>query len=176
VIDVGAGDGLASIRLARAEPSTFAIALDPSVDRLRIGARTALRQKIANALFVVAPIEDAPCELDGAADEITISFPWGSLLRGIVRADAMVLAPLARLAKFGARINVVLSIEDRDAATDLTPLEIDEIADRCGAFAAAGLIVEDLRAASPTESARTTWGRRLARGRAAHLLTLRRAP
>ncbi|SRR6266508_303826 len=38
---------------------------------------------LSNVLFVHAPVEDLPAELDGAAGEIHIHFPWGSLLRAV---------------------------------------------------------------------------------------------
>ena len=175
MIDVGAGDGLACLRLARAEPDTLAIALDPSVDRLRIGARTALRQKVANVLFVVARIEEAPRELDGAAHEITASYPWGSLLRGIVRAEPEALAPLARMARPGARIEALVSIEDRDAASGLSPADLDDIACRRASFLDAGLTFEAIRAATAAEAGRTTWGKRIGASRASRIVALRRA-
>jgi 16S rRNA (adenine(1408)-N(1))-methyltransferase len=134
----------------------------------------ALRQKIANVLFVVARVEDAPCELDGVADRITISFPWGSLLRGAVRADPSVLVPLARLAKPGAPIEALLSVADRDGASDVTPEDLDRIGIQRGAFAEAGLVLEHVRDASKEECARTTWGKRLGTGRAARVVALRR--
>ena len=42
---------------------------------------------LPNALFVVAAAERVPAELHGLADELTILFPWGSLLRGALALD-----------------------------------------------------------------------------------------
>ena len=176
MIDVGAGDGLASLRAARRDPSTLAIALDPSVDRLRIGARTALRQKIANVLFVVARIEEAPSELDGAADRITITFPWGSLLRGLVLADLSVLSPLARIAKPGTRIEALLSLEARDARSGLTAADAAAIPTRAGAYAYAGLSLCAFTRASPSEisASGSSWAKRLGPARGVYAVSLRR--
>lgn len=40
-----------------------------------------------NARFVVCAAEALPGELDATADLVTIQFPWGSLLRGIVLGE-----------------------------------------------------------------------------------------
>jgi 16S rRNA (adenine(1408)-N(1))-methyltransferase len=131
---------------------------------------------MANILFVVAGIEDAPCELDGVADRITISFPWGSLLRGIVRAEAAVLAPLARIAKSGACIDVLLSVESRDAASGVDPDDVATLAWRASEFARCGLAIERFAVASEDEvaSSGSTWAKRLGRARRVSALTLRR--
>ena len=177
-MDVGAGDGHASLRAARDDPDTFAIALDPSVDRLRDGARTALRQKLVNALFVVASIEQLPCELDGRADAVTITLPWGSLLRGVVQADIAVLGPLARLTKARTPVRILLSVEPTDRATGLPPLDLASLRGNAGAYAQAGFLLERCADATPDEisGSGSTWAQRLANGkdRCIFAMTLRR--
>ena len=126
-------------------------------------------------LFVVARIEDAPFELDAAADRITVTLPWGSLLRGLVLADPAVVGPLARLAKPGAGVETIISIEERDAAIGVAPADLERIAHRRAAFAAAGLVLENARAVTATDVASTTWGKRLGHARAARVVDLRRA-
>lgn len=162
--------------MARTDPQTLAIALDPSIDRLRVGARSALRHKVSNVLFAVARIEDAPYELDGAADRITVSFPWGSLLRGIVRAESSVLAPLARIAKAGARVDVLLSVETRDAASGLDPDKISALPSRADEFASFGLVIERFAIASEDEitASGSSWAKRLGRSRRVSALRLGR--
>jgi len=126
-------------------------------------------------LFVVSRIEDAPRELDGAADEITMNFPWGSLLRGLVFADASVLAPLARIARPGANIDVLLSVGERDRSSGVGPHDSDAFGGRCAAFASAGLTVERNSVAALSAHAHTTWGKRLAATRHVRIIRLRRA-
>ncbi len=108
-MDVGAGDGAATVRTAKSDPSTFAIAVDASTDALVRGSRVALRGRLPNTLFVVTAIETLPHEFDGVADLVTVNFPWGSLLRGIACGDDAVIGPLARLAKPGAWIRVLVT-------------------------------------------------------------------
>jgi 16S rRNA (adenine(1408)-N(1))-methyltransferase len=176
VVDVGAGDGLASLRAARRDPGLLAIALDPSVDRLRIGARGALRQKIPNALFVVARIEDLPCELRGAADDVTIRFPWGSLLRGLVRADPLVLRPLAELTRVGARVHALISVTTRDQSARLSPEELDSLPGRSASFSHCGFEIESVHTADAGEIAASdsSWAKRLGPGRVVLAVMLRR--
>jgi 16S rRNA (adenine(1408)-N(1))-methyltransferase len=175
VIDVGAGDGHSSLRLARTQPRTLAIALDPATDRLSDGARTALRQKIGNILFVVSSIEGAPCELDGIADQITVSFPWGALLRGIVRAEPGVVRPLARIAKPGADVRALLSVEERDAAVGLDTIDARTIARNAAAYAGMGFTLTRCAIATPAERAcGSSWSKRLAPDRHVVAVTLRR--
>ena len=50
-----------------------------------------------NVLFVVAAIEAPPAELLGAADEVSVLFPWGSLLAGVARAEHETLANIRTL-------------------------------------------------------------------------------
>ena len=158
------------------DSQTFAIALDPSIDRLRVAARSALRHNVSNVLFAVARIEDAPCELDGTADRITVSFPWGSLLRGIVRAEPSVLEPLARIAKPGACVDVLLSVETRDAASGLGPDDISALPARADAFARCGLVVERFDIATDGEIAASgsSWAKRLGGSRRVSALRLGR--
>ena len=63
----------------------------------RRAARPARRGGLPNALFVVAAAEAPPPELHGLADLVTITLPWGSLLRGALALDDAVAAGIARL-------------------------------------------------------------------------------
>jgi 16S rRNA (adenine(1408)-N(1))-methyltransferase len=173
---VGAGDGHASLTAARRAADTFAIALDASTDRLRDGARAALRQRLPNALFVVASIEQLPHELDGRADAVTISFPWGSLLRGLVTADPCVMVPLARLAKPGATVRVLLSVEPSDAAAGLRPLDAATLRANAAAYRAAGFRLErcDIAMAQEIRAAGSSWAKRLGQDRRVFVIELRR--
>jgi 16S rRNA (adenine(1408)-N(1))-methyltransferase len=133
----------------------------------RRAARAPARSGLPNALFVVAAVELLPPELRGVADELTIAFPWGSLLRGAVELDEGAAAGIASLLRPGGIATITLSIEARDGL-DLPRLEADgaceALRDRWWCH---GLQVLDLRPATPAEltSMRSTWARRLAAGR-----------
>lgn len=120
VVDIGTGDGRYAYRSARANPDRFYIGID--VDRKALEKvserihRKPLKGGLPNVLFVHAPAEDLPRELDQVADEIHIHFPWGSLLRALAVGDAPVLGGLRRIAAPGAWLEILIGIDEvRDA-------------------------------------------------------------
>jgi 16S rRNA (adenine(1408)-N(1))-methyltransferase len=145
-------------------------------------SRRASRGGPLNALFVVAAAERIPPELCGVADELTILFPWGSLLRGTLALDdaTAAAAGIASLLRPGGEASAFVSIEDRDGL-DLPRLEE---ADACEAlrerWSRHGLDLCKLRPATAGElrASHSSWARRLAAGRdrAAWRLELRRRP
>src|SRR5258706_5718256 len=85
VIALGPGDGRAVLARARREPGTLVIGIDASAVAMAASslraARPTCKGGLPNALFVVAAAERPPDELCAVAAEVTILFPWGSLLR-----------------------------------------------------------------------------------------------
>jgi 16S rRNA (adenine(1408)-N(1))-methyltransferase len=164
-VDVGAGDGGYVLYRARTDPTTFAIAIDASPDALSDGAWRSRRARLENAAFLVEGVERLPCELARLADEVTVHFPWGSLLRGLVDGSSAVLGPIAGMMKVGAELRVLLSAIDRDGYEELTPVAI---ASRCGTYADHGLRLVDAEwASSPiVAESRSAWAKRLGVGRA----------
>jgi 16S rRNA (adenine(1408)-N(1))-methyltransferase len=159
-VDVGAGDGGYVLYRARTEPTTFAIALDASPDALSDGAWRAKRARLENAAFLVEGVERLPRELGDLADEVTIHFPWGSLLRGVITADPAVLCPVARLLRPGAELRVLVSATARDGHADFSPESLSEIA---VAYADCGLALKATRQATRSDVAasRSAWAKRL---------------
>lgn len=173
---MGAGDGDYVLYRAKTEPNTFAIALDASPDALSHGAWRAQRARAANIAFLVEGIERIPNELAALANEVTVHFPWGSLLRGLVDADPAVLRPMASLLRPGGELRVLLSATARDGYPLLTP---ETVATLAGEYAGHGLRFLASRWASPTDvaAARSGWSKRLRVGdaRTAILARYRRA-
>ena len=61
----------------------------------------------------------APSALDatplaGQADVVTVTFPWGSLLRGVARSDEASLRGIASIARPGGRVEVLASVVPAD--------------------------------------------------------------
>src|SRR5262245_4216240 len=83
----------------------------------RRAARATKRGALPRALFVVAAAEALPADLDGLADAVTVQFPWGSLLRGLLEADPAIVSGIARVARPGASVTLLLSVTERDRAT-----------------------------------------------------------
>lgn len=167
LVDLGTGDGRFVRQHALAHPGTFAI----GVDSCREPLRDASRRAPANALYLIASAEALPRELAGLADHITISFPWGSLQRGLLTGDPALLASLTTLAHPGALLELRLN----GGALAEQGWSLDEGAARvlhhlCGAGFAmrppVTLGAADLRACP------TTWAHRLAFGRDPHAIYL----
>jgi 16S rRNA (adenine(1408)-N(1))-methyltransferase len=105
LIDVGTGDGRYVLHSARACASRFAIGIDACRENLRVAARAAP----CNALFVIAEARAFPAALRGLATQITINFPWGSLLAGLLEGHAGLLEGLATAARPGTAIEIRLN-------------------------------------------------------------------
>jgi 16S rRNA (adenine(1408)-N(1))-methyltransferase len=159
-VDLGAGDGGYVLYRARTEPGTFAIAIDASADALSSGAWRAKRARLANAAFLIEGVERLPDDLGLAANEVTIHFPWGSLLRGLLEADPTVVAPIARLLKSDGELRVLLSATARDGYVDVAPESLRQITMD---YAALGLLLREARPAAPSDinAACSSWAKRL---------------
>jgi 16S rRNA (adenine(1408)-N(1))-methyltransferase len=172
-IDLGAGDGKFALRYAIAHPKRLVIAVEPVRENVRESSAKAAKKPdrggAPNALYVAASIEQLPPELRGVADEILITLPWGSLMRGIILADAAVLAAIASLGRNGARVRIVLNTRIFDDpvpvdARDLPNLTPEYARATLGpAFATTGMHIEEARWLTPEEAAalNTTWAKRL---------------
>ena len=142
-------------------------------------ARTARKGGLPNALFVVAAAERPPGELLGIADELTIAFPWGSLLRGVIAGDDArdAAAGIAALVAPGGSALAHVSIDPRDRLALPAPesLATAELAAR---WRRHGLELVCWRPATAPEVRATgsSWARRLRAGqeRAAWRLELRK--
>lgn len=169
---------------ARAEAETLVLGIDANAAGMAASASRAAhkpqRGGLANARFAVCAVEALPDALAGTADLVTIQMPWAALLRGLVRGDPSVTAPIARLLRPGGELRLLLSVAPRDAELGVASLDEAAIDALAATFAAHGLAVRERHVATPedvTES-RSTWARKLGidRGdRAAWWLRLRAA-
>ena len=105
LVDVGTGDGRYVLRVARTCPTWFAVGVDACRDNLRKASRKAP----GNALYVIANALALPRELGGMASKITINFPWGSLLTGLLDGEPMLLEGLLAIARPGATLEITLN-------------------------------------------------------------------
>ncbi len=131
-------------------------------------ARPARKGGLPNALFVVAAAERPPVELLGIADELTIAFPWGSLLRGVVahRDAPDAAAGIARLVAPGGVVVAHVSVDPRDRLA-LPALETITAAKLGACWRRHGLELTCWRPATAAEIGATgsSWARRLRAGR-----------
>jgi 16S rRNA (adenine(1408)-N(1))-methyltransferase len=104
LLDLGAGDGRFIAQMARAYPEGLAIGLDACQENLIEQSRRAPE----NAIFLVANALALPEELARIATRLTINFPWGSLLRGLLD-DPAYCERIAILARPGATLDIVVN-------------------------------------------------------------------
>jgi 16S rRNA (adenine(1408)-N(1))-methyltransferase len=105
LIDVGTGDGRYVLHVARTCPTWFAVGVDACRDNLCKASRKAP----PNALYVIANALALPRELGGMASKITINFPWGSLLTGLLDGEPMLLEGLFAIARPRAALEIRLN-------------------------------------------------------------------
>lgn len=174
-IDLGAGDGRFAYRAALAKPERLFIAIDPAREHVaEVSARAAKNPRFGgapNVLYVAANIEHAPKELSRVADEILVTLPGGSLLRGILLGDTALLGKIAGLGRKNAKIKMAINArfveepapKDATRLPDITPLYTRDII--APAFATTGVRVSKARWMDPAEVANlgTTWAKRLSR-------------
>ena len=155
---------------AAAQPDRLVVGVDASAAAMAVASRRAAatprRGGLPNALFVVAAVEALPRELDGLADQVTVHFPWGSLLRGLLGADPAAMAGLTRVMRPGATLSMLLSSTDRDRGAGVEPLQEPAVRALGASYAAWGLVVTEARpaAAADVAAAHSTWGKRLGAG------------
>ena len=178
LLDVGAGDGRFVRQMALSHPGWYAIGVDLCRDNLRDTSR-ADRHAPDNALYLIADALALPEALANCATQITINFPWGSLLTGLLEGHAGLLAGLARSAQRpDATIEVRLNLEALAGASGASGANAGH-AEACAAqirrhLRAAGFEMARPRPldAAALKDCPTTWAHRLAFGRNPHAILL----
>jgi 16S rRNA (adenine(1408)-N(1))-methyltransferase len=159
-LDLGTGDGRFVDRLARQDPRRAVIGVDTCRENLRTSSRTAP----ANALFVVADALALPANLRGVATGVTVNFPWGSLLRGLLDGHPGLLAGLRTVGRAGLSLEVRLNA----GALAEAGWKLDDGVDRVAeVLRGGGIAVRPPRELAPAQlrAYPTTWAKRLAFGR-----------
>ena len=161
MVDAGTGDGRYPLHVARARADTLTIGLDASSDALAYAARRIVRERLPNLLLLREPVEGL--SLECVADEVTVHFPWGSLLRGALAEDESVFAAICRLPRSGGVLTLMLSVTARDGRA---PLDDRDVARVRRAYRSGGLVLADQRAVTraDVDVARSSWGKRLGVG------------
>ncbi|HET7028141.1 MAG TPA: hypothetical protein VFI28_10670 [Candidatus Limnocylindrales bacterium] len=156
------------LRRAAAEPDAFVLGLDANAAAMADASRRTTpagrRGALPNAIFVASAVEAAPAALAGRASDVSVTFPWGSLLRGVLGCDEAVLTGLAGLLEPGGRLEALVSLAARDAhAAGLDPARLDDLAAIGAAWASAGLCLADVRTATIGQIAASgsSWSKRL---------------
>lgn len=170
LLDVGAGDGRFVLDAAKASPATFCIGLDAAADNLAESARKAARSKADNVLFLRGAAEELPGPLASVADQLTVNYPWGSLLRIVARPEPEHLAKLRAVCKPGADVVILINYSVFEDAEYLQRIGLAEAADLATspalaqAYRRSGFAIRERRVFAGDPAVRTAWGRHLVRG------------
>jgi len=161
LIDVGTGDGRYVLHVARTNPTWFALGVDACRDNLRKASRKAP----PNALYVAANALALPEELGGMASKVTINFPWGSLLTGLIDGEPMLLEGVLDICRPGATLEVRLNagaLAEAGYTLESGGARIRQALHEGGFEGAGDLLRLDAR---ELRQCPTTWAKRLAYGR-----------
>jgi 16S rRNA (adenine(1408)-N(1))-methyltransferase len=187
IVDLGTGDGRAVLWAAASDPRALVLGIDADAASMAEASRRATRPERKggrpNALFLAAGVEALNPVLDGCADLVTVTFPWGSLLRGALALDEAeaVTAAIARLPKPGGQVQMLLSVTPRDGIAGLPCLDDAAIASIATQYGERGICLVEARPATAADLAGTssTWAKRLGASgidRDAWRFVLRRLP
>ncbi|BBX38155.1 hypothetical protein MMAGJ_74370 [Mycolicibacterium mageritense] len=153
---------------AAADSKCLVVGVDANAAGMIEASRRAARpgaRGLPNAVFVAAAVERLPVELTAVADDVTVNFPWGSLLRGLLAPEPTVLGAVAGTMKPGAQLRVVFSVTDHDGIAGVPTVD-----DAAGVghlampYAAAGLQIDAVRPAGEADVEASSWGKRLRAG------------
>lgn len=168
LIDIGTGDGRYVRHIAKADPARGAIGIDTCRENLRDVSRAAP----PNALYIIADAWALPRELSGVAALVTINFPWGSLLTGLLEGNGGLLDGLRAITRPGAALEVRLNggaLATAGWALESGGEQVRRVLRDNGFVVGAPEHMD----AGALRAYTTTWARRLAFGRDPHALALR---
>ncbi|MBC8171613.1 MAG: hypothetical protein H7X77_08065 [Anaerolineae bacterium] len=159
-IDLGTGDGRYVQHSAPTCPNTFFIGIDACRENLHEVSRRAQ----ANTLFVIANAQALPLELTGLATQMTINFPWGSLMEGLLTHNTELLASVAMIARLDASLELRLNggaLGQAGWSLEEGAYQVREVLEVNGFKMRSPMIMT----AQTLKSCPTTWAKRLAYGR-----------
>lgn len=159
-IDIGTGDGRFAQHVAQTCPNSFMVGIDACRENLYAVSR----RGAANTLFVIANAQALPAELYGLAGQISINFPWGSLLEGLLNSDTALLVGLMRVARFNAGLDIRLNagaLAEFGWSLDAGADRVRDVLDAHGF----NMRPPTMMTACELRSCPTTWAKRLAFGR-----------
>ena len=104
-LDLGTGDGKFAFCHADKFPGHFVVGVDSCRENLHEYSRA----KLPNLLYVIASAQDLPQELNGLISNITINFPWGSLLESLLIGDPKLMSGLASISRSVTTVEIRLN-------------------------------------------------------------------
>lgn len=113
--------------------------------------------------FLAEAAEALPGPLADSASLVTVTLPWGSLLRGVLGRDDVVLRGIAPLVAPAGRVEVLASVVPTDFVDGLDSLGREAEIDIATAWRSVGFELVTMRPATREELTawRSSWARRL---------------
>ena len=172
MIDVGAGDGLFAYNRARFEPHTFFIGIDANRRPLQKISEKIHRKPakggLPNILFVQSAVESFPEELNGVAGEVTVNFPWGSLLAAVMGVNLEGLINLRKICSRNGSLRVVIGLDEARDRTEIERLQLPKLSPQDlrwtlhSQYEDAGFEIVDFEIATAAKmNLDTSWARRV---------------
>ena len=104
-LDLGTGDGKFAFCHAGKFPNHFVIGVDSCRENLHEYSRA----KLPNLLYIIASAQNLPQELNGLISNISINFPWGSLLESLLIGDPKLMSGLASISRSVTTVEIRLN-------------------------------------------------------------------
>ena len=104
-LDLGTGDGKFAFCHADKFPDHFVIGVDSCRENLHEYSRA----KLPNLLYIIASAQNLPQELNGLISNISINFPWGSLLESLLIGDPKLMSGLASISRSVTTVEIRLN-------------------------------------------------------------------
>ncbi|MBR2283239.1 MAG: 16S rRNA (adenine(1408)-N(1))-methyltransferase NpmA [Ruminococcus sp.] len=176
-VDIGTGDGKRIYRIAAKSPERLYIGIDPVRENMQETARKKSRKPakggIANLLLVVGAVEELPEELYGVAGEVTVFFPWGSLLECIVKPVGESMEQIRRIARNDADFTFVTTYSTSYESAEIDRRQLPDISieylrtEYSQRLSGLGFEVSSVRQLTQSEvmDIGSQWAKRLAGGR-----------
>lgn len=177
VIDVGTGDGKNIYKNAKNQPDTLFIGLDAAGENMIPISQKLLKKPsrggLNNVLLVIATAQEPPSALQRTADMLTVYFPWGSLLSGLILAEPQTLHGLRSLCNAHATFEFVTTYADAFEAAEIQKRALPTLSRAffLGEYAQqlrhAGFCIDTVDLLDNTYAAQfeSAWAKRLAHGR-----------
>lgn len=177
-VDIGTGDGKRLYRVAKADPDTLYIGIDPvrenMLDTAKKSAKKPEKGGLKNLLLVIGAVERLPSELDGLADEVTVYFPWGSLLECVVKPVDSSMEQIHRIARSGAEFTFITAYQTSYEAGEIEKRQLPELSlayfetEHAERLRGLGFVTESVTelTAEDVQALGTQWAKRLGTGRA----------
>lgn len=179
-LDIGTGDGRYAYRLAKANPGWLVVGVEPAWENLIETATRSLKKPsrggISNCLFLRAAIEDMPEELVGCAQTISVNFPWGSLLNGVVDPQSGVVENISKVAALDSELRVVLNLHVFDIEAERSKLRLPVLSQEymdtvlMPHYEKYGWQLKECQRQGGDSGISSSWGRQLGRGSGRHSL------